>query len=228
MAGAGLSLSKPVRQASLPVPCQGRSGRWTGRKACPALALVVALMADATGCVLVGERYQLLPAPARLSEPQPVPIERLIFSDRVVSALQFNLAEFVFAEIPVGSVLYGAWNSCSTDRDEMFYEGFRRDGALELQPLGRYPEVRAYCGFSLATDGDTILVFGGGTRPQSGFFRPRLHSQLLVLDPERGTARRLSPPRGFTRRLSRVFFDPQVGSYILKDHRGAAYRLRLP
>ncbi len=191
-------------------------------------ALSLASVLLAAGCAPVGERYRLLPPPARLTEPPPLSVQRLVFADRIVSPGDSRWSEFVFAASPIDGLIYGAWNSCAAERDQMFYAGYLDGGALELQTLGVYPEVRPYCGFSLASDGDTILVFGGRTRPASGWLQPRLHSQVLLLDPERGTALRLSAPRWFTGRLARVFFDAQAGSYILTDHRGAHYRLRLP
>lgn len=191
----------------------------------PAAPVVVMMLALGAGCAPVGQRYQLLPLAVRPSPPETPAVLSLKFPGRAVTA---KGSYFVTAMSPLGGVYYGAWNSCAAARDEMFYEGFRRGDALELAPLGAYADVRPYCEFGLASDGDTILVYGGRTRRGAGLLTPRLHSQVLLLDPEHGTVRRLSPPARFLRGLSRVYFDPRIGSYILEDHRGSAYRLRIP
>lgn len=190
-------------------------------------AVVAAALALACGCAPAGPQYQLIAVSGPAGAPPAPEFTELRFSDKTITD-QASLSSFVYTESPLGGVFYCAWNSCAATRDDTFYEGFRRGHALELRALGTFADVKPYCKFGLATNGDNILVYGGEKRDGVTWFVPKLHGQVLILDPEHGTARRYSPPRRFRLRISRIFFDPQVGTYIAQDHRRNMYRLRLP
>ena len=201
--------------------------RWpAGRPAPWSWFWLASFLIPAVACAPAGERYRLAPAAEITADPagEAAFEEIQLPGGRIVRPAP---ADLVYARMPSGTY-YAAFNGCGAARDDMFYEGFARGRALLLQPLGRYPEATPYCAFGLASDGDSLVVWGGSNRQGVSWLKPRLHAQLLLLDPEHGTARRLSPPRGFTRRVERVWFSSAAGTYLLRDHRGKSWRIRLP